>query len=46
MLQLSSTPSMPQEPLKLDGVACQYWWNNNWYNLQDFDDSTNYISSK
>lgn len=39
MLQLSSSPHLPEEPQKFDGVACQYWWNNNWYNLQDFDNS-------
>jgi hypothetical protein len=25
------------EPMMFDGVACQYWWNNKWYNLQEFN---------
>jgi len=23
--------------MMFDGVACQYWWNNKWYNLQEFN---------
>ena len=22
-----------EQPNKFDGVACQYWWNNSWYNF-------------
>ena len=34
-----------QEPIKLDGVACQYWYDNAWYNLQDFDNSGDFFMS-
>merc|ERR1719264_316466 len=45
---LAATPEtqqVSQEPIKLDGVACQYWYDNAWYNLQDFDNSGDFFMS-
>jgi len=43
MLQLSTAHKFSGEefdkPEKLDGAACQYWFNNQWYNLANLETS-------